>query len=123
MDLDFLTAFTADFTALRLTLPVLAELLTVRRVLPAADAAAAEVWRLGDLVCDRALPAAVRAWDPLEAFLTTFEDLLAAALPVTFGFVTSSYLSNLTAILEQPDGPQASLLQRVSQAAAFQRCP
>ena len=41
MDLDFLTAFTADFTALRLTLPVLAELLTVR--LPAADAAAAEV--------------------------------------------------------------------------------
>ena len=63
----------------------------------------------------------MRAWDPLEAFLTTFEYFLAAALPVTFGFVTSSYLSNLTAILEQPDGPQASLLQRVCQAPAFQR--
>jgi hypothetical protein len=64
----------------------------------------------------------VRAWDPLEAFLTTFEDLLAAALPVTFGFVTSSHLSNLTAILEQPDGPQASLLQGVCQPPPFQRC-
>ena len=32
-----------------------------RRVLPAADAAAAEVCRLGELVCDRALPADVRA--------------------------------------------------------------
>ena len=63
----------------------------------------------------------MRAWDLLEAFLTTFEDLLAAALPVTFGFVTSSYLSNLTAILEQPDGPQASLLQGVCHAPAFQR--
>ena len=61
----------------------------------------------------------MRAWDPLEAFLTTFEDLLAAALPVTFGFVTSSYLSNLAAILEQPDGPQASMLQGVCQAPAF----
>ena len=32
-----------------------------RRVRPAADAAAAEVCRLGELVCDRTLPAAVRA--------------------------------------------------------------
>jgi len=59
-------ALTADLAALRLTLPVFAELLTVRnaiaapdfaaleargsrRVLPAADAAAAAVSRLGEL--------------------------------------------------------------------------
>ena len=60
----------------------------------------------------------MRAWDPLEAFLTTFEDLL---VPVTFGFVKSSHLSNLTDILEQEDGPQASLMQGVCQAPPFQR--
>ena len=59
-------ALTADLAALRLKTPVFAELLTVRnalvaavfaaleergsrRVLPAADAAAATVWSLGEL--------------------------------------------------------------------------
>ena len=64
--LFILMALTADLAALRLTLPVFAELLTVRnafaaadfaaleargsrRVLPAADTAAAEASRLGEL--------------------------------------------------------------------------
>jgi hypothetical protein len=111
--LALLIALTADFAALRLTVPVFAELLTVRwdnalaaadfsaleargsrRVLPAADAEAAEVWRLGELVCESALPAAARAWALLVVLLTTLEDFVAAALPVTFGFVTRPYASS-----------------------------
>jgi len=61
------------------------------------------------LVCDRALPAAVRAWVTMEALLTTLEDLLAAAVPVTFGFVTSPHLSGVLAILEQSEGQKAFL--------------
>jgi len=61
------------------------------------------------LVCNRALPTAVRAWVPLEAPLTSLEDLLAAAVPITFGFVTSPHLSGVLAILEQSEDQKAFL--------------
>ena len=61
------------------------------------------------LVGDRALPGAVRTWVPLEALLTTLEDLLAAAVPVTFGFVTSPRLSDVLATLKQSEGQKAFL--------------
>ena len=50
--------------------------------------ATAEIWRLGDLICNRAPPAAVGTWVSLAALLTTLGDFLPADLLVAVGFVT-----------------------------------
>jgi hypothetical protein len=47
-----------------------------------------------ELVCEGALPAAVRTWALAEVLLTTVEDFVAAALPVTFGFVMRPHTSS-----------------------------
>jgi hypothetical protein len=50
--------------------------------------ATAEIWRLGDLICNRAPPAAVGAWVSLAALLSSLRDSLPADLLVAVGFVT-----------------------------------
>jgi hypothetical protein len=74
----------------------------IRVVMPGSVSATAEIWRLGDLICKKAPPAAVGTWVSLAALLTTLGDFLPADLLVAFGFVTSRHLSGLLTIIAQP---------------------